>query len=174
MKARDKNEASGGILTTVKILLYVLIIIIIIRTFFIQAFSIPSNSMENTLEAGDFILVNKIVYGPSQYNMIPLLDVMLPKLPLTHNPHKNDVIVFEFPGERDQLFPKTNDNYIKRIIGEPGDTVQIMDKEIFVNSVKFPRPKKILFSRQYSKPVDQKKKLYFLKTETGMRTTTAR
>lgn len=163
MFTNNRNKSSGGFLTTVKILFYVLIIIIIIRTFFIQAFSIPSNSMENTLTSGDFIFVNKIVYGPSRYNMVPILNVNLPKLPLYKQPKKNDIIVFEYPGERDGLYPKESEDYIKRIIGTPGDTVLIKDRAVFVNNIEFPKPKKILFSRNYSKPVDQQEDAVFPK-----------
>lgn len=163
MFSNNRNKSSGGFLTTVKLLLYVLIIIIIIRTFFIQAFSIPSGSMENTLVTGDFIFVNKIIYGPSSYNMVPFINIMLPKLPVYKQPKKNDVVVFEHPGERDQLYPKDSENYIKRIIGVPGDTILIKDRAVFVNNTEFEKPKKILFTRRNAKPADQSEEDIFPK-----------
>jgi len=157
----NKNESSGGFLTTIKLLIFVLVIILVARTFFIQAFSIPSNSMENTLEPGDFIFVNKIIYGPSDYNIIPFVNVKLPDLPFFGKPKKNDVIVFEYPGDRNELAPKTSENYVKRIVGEPGDTIWIKDRVVYVNGLQFPRPPKQRNSRNFSKPVDQQEAAIF-------------
>jgi signal peptidase I len=83
----------------------------IIRTFFVEAFKIPSGSMENTLQVGDFLLVNKLVYGAE----VPFTHRRLPRL---RDPQRGDVIVFEYPEDPTK-------NFVKRLVGLPGDTVEM-------------------------------------------------
>lgn len=90
-----------------------------IRAFVVEAYSIPSGSMESTLIIGDHILVNKFIYGIK----IPFTERRVLAL---REPRRGDVIVFEFPMDPDK-------NYIKRVIGLPGDEVRIADKRVFVN-----------------------------------------
>ncbi len=94
-----------------------------IRTFVIQAYKIPSGSMEPTLLVGDHILVNKFIYGIK----IPLIGKTL--VPLG-KPKRGDIIVFKYPLDKRK-------DYIKRVIGLPGDEIRIMDKEIFINGKPF-------------------------------------
>ncbi len=114
----------------------------ILKTFFIEAYKIPTRSMENTLLAGDFLLVNKLAYGPSTPKYIPFTAIKIPsvRLPAITSPKLNDVIIFEYPGNRDELFPQESINYIKRCIGVPGDTILIKEKKLFVNSLKIDLP----------------------------------
>ncbi len=114
----------------------------ILKTFFIEAYKIPTRSMENTLLAGDFLLVNKLAYGPSTPKYIPFTAIKIPsvRLPAIASPKLNDVIIFEYPGNRDELFPQESINYIKRCIGVPGDTILIKEKKLFVNSLKIDLP----------------------------------
>ena len=97
-----------------------------IRTFFVQAFKIPSGSMIKTLLIGDHILVNKMAYGIRN--------------PITRNswigfstPEQGDVIVFIYPVDRSK-------DFIKRVIGVSGDVVEIRDKKVYVNGKLFPDP----------------------------------
>ena len=92
---------------------------LVIRTLIIQAFTIPSGSMMDTLLVGDYILVNKFLYGPE----LPLTDYRLPGL---RPPHRGDIIVFKYPQDEKR-------DFIKRIIGTPGDTVQVRGDLVFVN-----------------------------------------
>ncbi len=96
------------------------IIAMFIRTFIIQAFKIPSGSMLETLQIGDQILVNKFIYGVK----IPFTDgkTLIP----VENPEKGDIVVFKFPEDPSK-------DFIKRVIATEGDTVEIIDKHVYIN-----------------------------------------
>src|SRR5881397_1762764 len=96
-----------------------LVLFLIIRTFLLEAFQIPSGSMERTLLAGDFLFVNKAVYGAQ----IPGTNA---RLPAFHTPHRGDVMVFAYP--KDPTL-----SYVKRVIGEPGDVVEMRQGQVYVN-----------------------------------------
>jgi signal peptidase I len=93
----------------------------VVRSFFIEAFKIPTGSMEGTLLVGDFLLVNKLVYGAE----LPFTRV---KLPAIRQPQRGDVIVFEWPRDRTK-------NFVKRIVGMPGDTLEMRDGKLIRNGV---------------------------------------
>ena len=90
-----------------------------LRTFVVQAFSIPTGSMENTLLIGDFLLANKIVYGAR----IPFTDVRLPGF---RNPEPGDIVIFEYPKNPER-------DFIKRVVAGPGQEVEIRDKILYVD-----------------------------------------
>jgi signal peptidase I len=96
-----------------------LLIALFVRTFIIQAFKIPSGSMENTLLIGDHIFVNKFVYG---YHVPHTKGRILS----FSSPNQGDIIVFVFPEDPSK-------DFIKRVIGVPGDTVEIRNKEVILN-----------------------------------------
>lgn len=123
-------------------LLFAAIVAFFLKIFFLEAFRIPTGSMENTLLVGDFLLVNKFVYGATTPRNIPFTDIRVPflRLPPFKEPKKGNVVVFDFPGNRDELQSKEVTNYIKRLIGEPGDTILVKDKVLFVNGQLFPNP----------------------------------
>jgi signal peptidase I len=95
---------------------------LLIRTFLVEAFKIPSGSMEHTLLVGDFLLVNKLVYGAE----VPFTHARLPKL---RTPQVGDVIVFDYPRDLTK-------NFVKRLVGLPGDTVEMRDGVLFRNGVR--------------------------------------
>ena len=100
------------------------VLFLVIRTFLIQAFKIPTGSMEDTLLIGDFLLVNKAVYGAG----IPGTDIRLPGFT---DVHRRDIIVFEYPDPYNEYDP--NPDYVKRAVGIPGDRLEMRDKVLYVN-----------------------------------------
>jgi signal peptidase I len=99
---------------------------LVIRAFVVQAFTIPSGSMMDTLLVGDYILVNKFLYGPE----IPFTDAHLPGL---RSPSRGDIIVFKYPND------ETRD-FIKRIIAVGGETVQVKDNRAYVDGKALDEP----------------------------------
>src|SRR6059058_2753861 len=95
------------------------LLFLLIRTFLVEAFKIPSGSMENTLQVGDFLLVNKLVYGAE----VPFTHKRLLRL---REPQRGDVIVFEWPEDPTK-------NFVKRLVGVPGDTLEMHDAQLFRN-----------------------------------------
>jgi signal peptidase I len=95
------------------------LVALFIRTFVVQAFKIPSGSMIPSLLVGDYILVNKFVYGVK----LPLMERALLG---ERKPSKGDVIVFKYPHD-------TSKDYIKRVVGVPGDKIQIINKQLLIN-----------------------------------------
>ena len=106
-----------------------LVLALIIRTFVVQAFKIPSGSMEDTLLIGDHLLVSKFIYGVQ----IPFTEKRF--LTFRH-PQQGDVIVFEFPEDRNKNYFSRRD-FIKRVVGTPGDVVEVREKQVYVNGVKY-------------------------------------
>ncbi|MDT8440774.1 MAG: signal peptidase I [Desulfuromonadales bacterium] len=111
------------------------ILALIIRTFVVQAFKIPSSSMEDTLLIGDHLLVNKFIYGTE----LPFSDEPVLKI---RDPKRGDIIVFEFPEDRDKSYFQRRD-FIKRIVGLPGDRVTIRYKQVFVNGEPYRIPQEV-------------------------------
>jgi signal peptidase I len=106
-----------------------IILALIIRTFLVQAFKIPSGSMEDTLAIGDHILVNKFLYG----SKIPFTDKRILKI---RDPRRGDVIVFEYPEDPSK-------DFIKRVIGTPGDVIEEKDKQVYVNGQPYVNPHEV-------------------------------
>jgi signal peptidase I len=104
-----------------------------LKVFIVEAFRIPTGSMENTLLAGDFLLVNKFIYGAKTPRYIPFTDIALPylTLPAFTKPRSGDIVIFEYPGSKHN---HEIVNYVKRCVAGPGDTLLIVNKTVFVNS----------------------------------------
>ncbi|HYM19406.1 MAG TPA: signal peptidase I [Candidatus Kapabacteria bacterium] len=120
-------------------LIYAGLIALVIRSFVVQAFRIPTGSMKNTLLVGDYLFVNELAYGFHTPKYFPFTNFEIPHFGFDYRKvHRGDVVVFEFPGDRDLVIPKEkNINYIKRCIGEPGDTIEVRNKQVFVNGKEF-------------------------------------
>ncbi len=109
-------------------ILIALLLALLIRTFIVQAFKIPSGSMETTLLIGDHILVSKFPYGTHIPNEIPFLNIKLfdDIVFFTKVPERGDIIVFKYPKD------ETRD-FIKRVIGLPGDLLEVRRQKVFIN-----------------------------------------
>ena len=106
-----------------------ILLALVIRTYLVQAFKIPSGSMEDTLAIGDHLLVSKFMYGTK----IPFVD----KRVLTiRDPRQGDVIVFEYPEDPSK-------DFIKRVVGVPGDVVEGKEKKVFVNGKQYGNPHEV-------------------------------
>jgi signal peptidase I len=124
-KKGRKRSPSGGFLDSAKTVVYALAVAMVIRTFFFQAFRIPSGSMEDTLLVGDFLLVDKLTYGAK----VPFTDLRLPGF---REPRKGDILVFkEWNANRD---------YIKRCVGVGGDTLEVRDNGVVIDGTPLKEP----------------------------------
>lgn len=120
--------------------LWAFIAAIIIRTFFIEAYRIPTPSMEQTLLTGDFLIVTKVNYGARTpmtigipFTSVHVKGITLPwfRLPGFQQVKRNEIVVFNYPIDALAISQKTN--YIKRCVGMPGDTLEIRNKQLFIN-----------------------------------------
>ena len=114
------------VIENIKTLFYALIIALIIRTFFIQPFYIPSSSMEPNLLVGDRLFVTKYSYGFSKHSF-PFSPPIFKGRILYSEPKRGDVVVFKTPADN-------RTDYIKRLIGLPGDQVQFIDSNLYINN----------------------------------------
>jgi signal peptidase I len=128
MKPRKKKS---NIRETIEAVVVAFLIALVIRTFVIQAFKIPSGSMIPTLLVGDHILVNKFLLGTPVD--IPFTNITLFKMPGLRKPRRGDIIVFKYPED-----PKRD--FIKRVVGVGGDVVMSKDKAVYVNGRKLVEP----------------------------------
>lgn len=126
MRSDVANQSNGGaIWENVKTIGIALIIALVIRSFFFQPFNIPSGSMMGTLLIGDYLFVSKFTYGYSQYSL-PFGIIPFSGRVLGSMPERGDVVVFKWPQD-DQT------DYIKRVIGLPGDRIQVQDGVLYIN-----------------------------------------
>ena len=123
----EKQEESW--VETVKTIVYALLIALVIRTFLFQPFNIPSGSMKDTLLVGDYLFVEKYSYGYSRYSfpwgLGPLGDLWKGRILFTP-PKRGDVVVFKLPSD-------PSIDYIKRVIGLPGDRIQMINDRLYIN-----------------------------------------
>lgn len=145
-KSKDKprprqksSSAADAVWDNVKSLIIAVILAVIIKTSLVEAYKIPSESMRDTLLIGDFIAANKFIFGAR----LPFIDYRLPAI---RDPKQGDVIIFKWPVDR-------RTNYIKRCVAVPGQTVQVIDKVLYVDGVKFPDPE---FCRYENQPISKR------------------
>ena len=121
------------IIENIKTIFYALLIALFIRSFFFQPFYIPSSSMEPGLLIGDRLFVSKYTYGYSRHSL-PFSPKIYNKRIFKKMPERGDVIVFKTPADN-------RTDYIKRLIGLPGDTVQIINQDLYLNDIKIKKEK---------------------------------
>ena len=122
-KTNKKNE--GGFFELIRTVFWAVIIAIIFRSLLFEPYNIPSGSMLPNLLVGDYLFVSKYSYGYSRYSF-PFGLVPIPSRVLSGNPERGDVVVFKLPSD-------TSINYIKRLIGLPGDKIQMKNGRLFLN-----------------------------------------
>ena len=130
-KVISKKKASGGIVDTIKTIVYAVLIALVVRTVAYEPFNIPSGSMIPTLLVGDYLFVSKFSYGYSRFSLpfgLPLFSGRI----FFHPLERGDVVVFKLPTDN-------STDYIKRVIGLPGDTIQMKQGELFINDKEVPR-----------------------------------
>ncbi|MEX0853897.1 MAG: signal peptidase I [Bauldia sp.] len=125
--ATEKRAKSGGFGETVKIIVQALILALLVRTFLFQPFTIPSGSMISTLLIGDYVFVSKYAYGYSRFSL-PFGPHLFDGRVWAAAPERGDIAVFKLP--RDD-----STDYIKRVIGLPGDRIQMIDGVLHINGV---------------------------------------
>ena len=114
------KRKEGGIAETIRVIFHALIIALVIRTFLFQPFNIPSGSMKATLLVGDYLFVSKYTYGYSHFSLPLSPPLFSGRIPSGWLPQRGDVVVFRLPKD-------TSTDYIKRVIGLPGDQIQMID-----------------------------------------------
>jgi signal peptidase I len=119
------KRREGGFAETLRVIFHALIIALVIRTFLFQPFNIPSGSMIPTLLVGDYLFVSKYSYGYTHYSL-PFSPPLFPGRILGGEVHRGDVVVFRLPKD-DSI------DYIKRVVGLPGDRIQVIDGVLNVN-----------------------------------------
>jgi signal peptidase I len=123
--AKDKKQNTGGTFETVRTIIYALLIAGVVRTFLFQPFNIPSGSMIPTLLVGDYLFVSKFSYGYSRYAFPFGMGFFSGRI-FGSEPDRGDVAVFRHP-------PTNQDDFIKRLVGMPGDRIQVINGHLHIN-----------------------------------------
>jgi len=124
---KDKPENENAIWETIKVVVQALLLAVVVRTFLFQPFTIPSSSMYPTLLIGDYLFVSKYSYGYSKYSFPFSPDLFEGRI-WEGKPERGQVVVFKLPSN-------TDIDYIKRVIGLPGDKIQMIDGVLHINGV---------------------------------------
>ena len=138
----ERSEAMDSIVETIKTVFWALIIAGVFRTLFFQPFWIPSSSMKDTLLIGDFLFVNKMAYGYSAYSC-PFFKCPISGRLFGSEPVRGDVVVFRHP--------VNGQDYIKRLIGMPGDRIQMKEGVLFINDRPAPQEPDSIFIETYER-----------------------
>ncbi len=120
------KKKTGGLLDTLKTVFWAIVIALMVRTFAFEPFNIPSGSMIPSLLVGDYLFVSKFSYGYSKHSM-PFSLPIIPGRVFESEPERGDVVVFKLPSD-------TSQDYIKRVIGLPGDTIQVKEGRLYINN----------------------------------------
>ncbi len=142
LPTQKRSQVRSHIRSGLEILAVTLLAALFLKFFVVEAYRIPTGSMEDTLIPGDFVLVNKFIYGAQTPRYIPFTGIRLPhvRIPAIRTPRRGDIVVFESPASRWDDGPHEVVNYVKRCMGLPGDTVSIVNGVVFVNGNALPAP----------------------------------
>ena len=125
MSVTSGTKTESGVGETIRVVIHALLIALVIRTFLFQPFNIPSGSMKGTLLVGDYLFVSKYSYGYSHYS-IPFSPPLFSGRIWGSDPNRGDIVVFRLPKD-------DSTDYIKRVIGLPGDRIQMRDGLLYIN-----------------------------------------
>jgi len=128
MQDKESTKKSGSWLEVFKTFFWALVIAMVFKSFLFQPFNIPSGSMKPTLLIGDYLIVSKYSYGYSKHSFSPLTLNIFSGRKLYKEPKRGDIVVFKVHNQE-----SGKDVYIKRLIGLPGDTVQMMQGVLYIN-----------------------------------------
>src|SRR5262245_57939774 len=123
----EGRHEEGGFAETVRTLVHAVLIALVIRTLLFQPFNIPSGSMKGTLLVGDYLFVSQYSYGYSRYSL-PLSPPLFSGRIFAATPERGDVVVFRLPTD-------DSTDFIKRVIGLPGDRIRVIDGLLHINGV---------------------------------------
>jgi len=165
---REAQSFKDKVLETLKSIGFALAAVILLNSFVLASFQVPTGSMENTVMAGDLLFVNKFIYGGTTPPTIPLIGILFGKeieipyvrTPGFRDPEQGDVIVFIFPGNRDSVKAREFQYYLKRCVAVAGDTLEIRQKKVYVNGKLYPNPPGVRFSTLPKPPDDINPRLF--------------
>src|ERR1700730_11790514 len=149
-----KSKNAGGIVETVRTVVYAVLIALFVRTVAYEPFNIPSGSMSPPLLVGDYLFVSKFSYGYIRYSLpfgLPLFSGRI----FTTQPQRGDVIVFKLPRDN-------STDYIKRLVGLPGDRIQVKDSILYINDVPVKRER--IEDYVYQEDSRQRRELQYIET----------
>lgn len=134
-KRKEPSTPTEHVLAWFKTMFGAIFFIMIVNGLLFGSFVVPTGSMENTVATGDFVFVNRLVYAPSTPQMVPFINKPLPffRFPGYSTPKVGDVIVFIYPGDRDDIEPRDFTYYLKRCMAIAGDTLEIRNTKVYVN-----------------------------------------
>ena len=143
----------------IKTLVNAIVVVMIVNGLLIASFVVPTGSMESTVMAGDFVFVNRFIFRPSSPQVIPFINQPMPyfSLPGWRKPEQGDVIVFIFPGNRDEVQSQNFEYYLKRCVAVAGNSLQIINDSIYVNGKYFPLPEHAQFDNAQEMPEEYDK-----------------
>jgi len=157
-KIVEGNNAEGTMQVRVKAFFKEFAIVfgafLVLNSFVLASFEVPTGSMENEIMTGDFLLVNKFIFGGTTLKTIPFTSVRIPsfKLPALWKVERGDVIVFVFPGMREEVEPAEFAYYLKRCMAVAGDTLKVINRVVYINGKPAPVPRNMKFNTSFVKP----------------------
>lgn len=149
---QQKPNAKQRTIEFLKSIGFALVAVIILNSFVLASFQVPTPSMEGTVLAGDMLFVNKYIYGGTTPPTIPILGLLIKReieipyfrIPGFRDPERGDVIVFIFPGNREETKASRFEYYLKRCVAVAHDTLHIVNKVLYVNGAPFQNPPRLI------------------------------